>query len=152
MSRPRTPRNDPIFLRNQIDGTYLIRQVFDLLAQIEQGWAAVYERPAQLTPEAPPNPQAPRRIVDWVLLTPQRLNQLSRALDVRLKLLNKMVPDLRSMDLTTTTSDAPTLTTTDRANRVAAILRQSPEGKAFLDAIAAHPFSPPSPPSSERLQ
>ena len=132
-----TRKNNPEHLRSMLDGSALIEKVLTLTAYLEQGWMPEYDYPRDI----PVTEVRPHhfKIKDWIVLNNAQLQRLRNTLDVYLRLLSKVLPDLKALDLHDTTMRgqlAESLSSTEKANRVAAILSSSPQGRTLLAAIS----------------
>jgi len=115
-------------LRERIDGEALLSEVLKLVGQIVTGWAPVYPQPdidaIRANPNATPEDYRPVRFVQ---IDKEHLNRLQSALAVQLKILNKVLPDLKALDLTAVVSESHhTLDERDLAQRLS-FLRALPD-------------------------
>jgi hypothetical protein len=88
-------------LRDRIDGEALLAEITKLVGQIVSGWVPVYPQPDINVIRANPNATpADYRPVEYVPVDKEQLARLQSALAVHMKLLNKVLPDLKALDLT----------------------------------------------------
>ena len=147
----RDPQNDPDVLRERINGPHLLSKILSLAETLERGWVPEYDFPrnrpvAELTPED-------FHVVDWVELRPPQLQRLKASLDVYMRLLNKVLPDLKSIDMVDSSQTGRTLSQVEMANRLYAAIRKLPNGEALLASFTApnvHNVNPHQPPGISR--
>jgi len=93
-------------LRDRIDGEALLAEVLKLVSQIVTGWVPTYPQPdinaIRANPDALPEDYRP---VQYVPINKEHLARLQSALAVQMKILNKVLPDLKALDLTAVVSD-----------------------------------------------
>jgi hypothetical protein len=93
-------------LRDRIDGEALLAEITKLVGQIVSGWVPVYPQPDIDAIRANPNATpADYRPVEYAPVDKEQLARLQSALAVHMKLLNKVLPDLKALDLTAVVSE-----------------------------------------------
>lgn len=93
-------------LREHINGEALLAEITKLVGQIVAGWVPVYPQPdieaIRANPNATPEDYRP---VEYVPIDKEHLARIQSALAVHMKLLNKVLPDLKALDLTAVVSE-----------------------------------------------
>ena len=107
-------------LRTHLDGQALLEEIQSLVRQLLIGWAPVYPQPdieaIRANPNAKPEDYRP---VEYVPIDKEHLTRIQSALAIQLKLLNKVLPDLKALDLTAVVSEqSHTLDERDLAQRL----------------------------------
>ena len=137
----RTPKNDPNALRAQLDGSLLLAKILELAAFIEQGWMPEYSKP--LGNPHDPGFQDQFKVVDWQILGPSGVARLKVTMDFYMRLLAKVMPDLKSVEVNDArSSQDATLSPTERATKLFAALSTIPEGQQFLQGLKNKPANP----------
>lgn len=135
-------------LRERIDGASLLSKIFSLTETLERGWVPEYAFPQ----DRPIAELSSRdfQVIDWVELRQPQLNRIKASLDIYMRLLNKVLPDLKSIDVTDTSQTARTISQVEMANRLYAAIRKLPNGEALLASFTApnaHNVNPHLPPT-----
>lgn len=120
-SNPTTRVRDQ--LRRMVDGETQLRCIGEILDRLTSGWEPVRD---------------PRTgSADWVPLDRDRVAALNAALSTHLKLLNKVLPDLKAVELSGPDGERLASGTSDRlvlATKLLAIWREEQEGLVAMDA------------------
>lgn len=133
MARRNTRKNDPNILREHLDGGQILEKVFEIVGWLHSGWIPEYSKP--LGPVTSLKPED-FQVVDWILLRPADVSRLRSALDFYLKLLAKIMPDLKSIEVNDISQgDSDRISPQERATRLFQVLNSMPEGKEFLSAL-----------------
>ena len=138
---PRARKNDPNALRAQLDGSLLLAKILELAAFIEQGWMPEYSKP--LGNPHDPGFQESFQIIDWQILGPSGVARLKTTMDFYMRLLSKVMPDLKSVEVNDSRSSQDALLNpTERATKLFAALSSTPEGQQFLQGLKNKPTDP----------
>ena len=131
---PRNNRNDPAKLRSMLDGPGILEAWSRVNMQLETEHKPVYDYPTNI-PVADLK-DADFRIVGWEPLSRQDIARLSKQVDSYNRLLNKLLPELKSMDVQDSRYDPREATSnTSRATRLYRLLQSSEQGRSLLQAL-----------------
>lgn len=86
--------------RSKIDGDALLEEIYRLTSYLVRGWAPEYPQPNIPELRAANAPPEAYRPINYVPIDKELLARLKGAIDCQLKLLNKVLPDLKAVDLT----------------------------------------------------
>ena len=110
------------FTRSSLRGASIFKNIQELIYCLQLGYAPVYPVPstgtsmARAAREQSGNPPA-----SWQRMEREDIARFKILLDAQLKLLNKVLPDLKAIDLRDTT-ERPQLTPYELAQRLAGVL------------------------------
>ena len=127
-------RNDPTSLRAHIDGPALLRKYSEVTYYLLLGFKPIYEQPVGNLDLA----HRTLEIVDWAPLTSTDVRRLDKVLQSLHRLINKILPELKSVDVTDNTTQRESVTPTEKAARLLAALnglRNQPGGAEVIDGL-----------------
>jgi len=125
-------KNDPNMLRDMLDGSEIIRQWSNANQWLIFGHMPVFQHPVGPISEAT---KADYPIREWRPINREDIQRLRAIIDSCNRLLNKLLPELKAVDLTDSRQEAEGMSATDKATRLYSVLRQSPNGRALLEAL-----------------
>jgi hypothetical protein len=122
-------------LRESVNGSGLIRDIRNVVEWLTLGYLPQYAKPVGL----PSDPDKEVNLLGWVPIVPKDIPRLKVALDANLKLLNKVLPDLRSMDFMDNTPQAEVMSDLELAAKVAALVSMRPSiPSRLIDMAPSH--------------
>jgi hypothetical protein len=123
MSKPLPPAAKRL-TRDSIDGLALWRNIEELLLHLTIGHRPVYARPEINTPTSKVS-KAPTLL--WDELTPEDVKRYQVLISAQMKLLNKVLPDLKSVDFNDV-SEAPRLSSLELAQKIQSLMGKPAQG------------------------
>jgi hypothetical protein len=124
-----------------LDPNEVLSSVRELIHWLTLGATPVYPAPSAGTTSRRALQQGLPPPVQWEPLTPDRTKELQALIQIQMKLLNKVLPDLKAIDFTDSTDYESILSQEELAQRVRSLM----VGGSFGDALGGGDSSSSSP-------